>query len=235
MRASSGPAQTSVPLNPVYDTDDLDRYTEHFLDRNSAPLGGRFKRVGRLRPRLGGRRQPVRHVRNPVGRGSESRLRVHFACTSPIFGSRSLPSSVIDHRSERVNRADCRLSLRHLKHGSAIFGPGRPPEALPNWGPVLARWILVALPAALQARGARAAHRRGDHRPQGPRRLSQDLPALRGADRARPSAEPAARPRPASGTDCRGAGHELRRSCPPDPCRGFESLLKRGVERMARD
>ena len=69
----------------------------------------------------------TRYLTSVTELGSDGRPRVHVTRTSPIFGRRSLPSSRIDQRSERVNRAVCRLSLRLLNFGGAPFGPLRLP------------------------------------------------------------------------------------------------------------
>ena len=58
--------------------------------------------------------------------------------TSPILGSRSLPSGRILNRALAVNRIPCRVSLRDLNRGSPTslgFGPFRPPRC--HWRSVL--------------------------------------------------------------------------------------------------
>ncbi len=59
--------------------------------------------------------------------GSDGRSRDQRTGTSPIFGSRSLPSGSTLNRAFAVNRTDWRRSLRDRNRGGAIRGPFRLP------------------------------------------------------------------------------------------------------------
>ncbi|EQD82357.1 hypothetical protein N599_31135 [Saccharopolyspora erythraea D] len=59
--------------------------------------------------------------------GVEGSWRDQHTGTSPIFGKRSFPPSVIDQRALAVNRIDCRRSRRVLNLGAPILRPLRLP------------------------------------------------------------------------------------------------------------
>jgi hypothetical protein len=59
--------------------------------------------------------------------GTDGRSLDHRTATSPIFGSRSLPSGVTQNRALRVNRIACRPSLRDRNRGGPTLRPFRVP------------------------------------------------------------------------------------------------------------